>query len=35
MAALGEETPPEPVTTVAGRNLNGMKLRSMLVFVKP
>jgi len=35
VAALGEGTPPEPATTVAGRNLNGMKLRSMLVFVKP
>lgn len=35
VAALGEGTPPEPATTVAGRNLNGMKLRNMLVFVKP
>ncbi|WP_370673983.1 ArnT family glycosyltransferase [Pleomorphomonas sp. PLEO] len=36
MAALGEgEKPLEPATTVSGRNLNGMKLRTMLLFVKP
>ena len=36
MAALGEaERPAEPAATVSGRNLNGMKLRTMLVFVKP
>ena len=36
MAALGEaERPPEPAATVSGRNLNGMKLRTMLLFSKP
>lgn len=36
MAALGEaERPAEPAATVSGRNLNGMKLRTMLLFSKP
>ncbi|WP_051228541.1 ArnT family glycosyltransferase [Pleomorphomonas oryzae] len=36
IAALGEgDNKPEPVTTVSGRNLNGMKLRTMLLFAKP
>lgn len=36
IAALGEgEKAPEPVATVSGRNLNGMKLRTMLLFSKP
>ena len=36
MAALGEaERPLEPAATVSGRNLNGMKLRTMLLFSKP
>ena len=36
MAALGEtEKPNEPAATVSGRNLNGMKLRTMLLFSKP
>jgi 4-amino-4-deoxy-L-arabinose transferase-like glycosyltransferase len=36
MAALGEsERPTEPAATVSGRNLNGMKLRTMLLFSKP
>lgn len=36
IAALGEgDTKPDPVTTVSGRNLNGMKLRTMLLFAKP
>ena len=36
MAALGEsERPMEPAATVSGRNLNGMKLRTMLLFSKP
>jgi len=36
VAALGEaDKAPEPVATVSGRNLNGMKLRTMLLFAKP
>ncbi len=36
LAGLGaQEKLPEPVTTVSGRNLNGLKLRNMLLFVKP
>ncbi|PIP01047.1 ArnT family glycosyltransferase [Pleomorphomonas carboxyditropha] len=36
VTALGEaDKAPEPVATVSGRNLNGMKLRTMLLFVKP
>ena len=35
VAALGEIKAPDPVTTVSGRNLNGMKLRTMLLFAKP
>lgn len=36
LTALGEtETPPVPAATVSGRNLNGMKLRTMLLFSKP
>lgn len=35
-AAFGAgEKAPEPATTVSGRNLNGLKLRTMLLFVKP
>lgn len=36
ISALAEgETVPEPAATVAGRNLNGLKLRTMLLFAKP
>ncbi len=36
VAALGEAAEvPEPAATVSGRNLNGMKLRTMLLFAKP
>lgn len=36
ISALGEgERVPEPAATVIGRNLNGLKLRTMLLFVKP
>ncbi len=36
ISALGEgEKVPEPVATVSGRNLNGLKLRTMLLFAKP
>ncbi|MCM5560272.1 glycosyltransferase family 39 protein [Pleomorphomonas sp. JP5] len=36
LTALGDvETAPEPAATVTGRNLNGMKLRTMLLFSKP
>ncbi|SCM74540.1 Glycosyl transferase, family 39 [uncultured Pleomorphomonas sp.] len=36
VTALGEaDKAPEPAATVSGRNLNGMKLRTMLLFVKP
>ncbi|MBS1181388.1 MAG: arnT 1 [Proteobacteria bacterium] len=36
VAALGEaDTALEPAATISGRNLNGMKLRTMLLFAKP
>lgn len=36
IAALGQtDKSPEPVASVSGRNLNGLKLRTMLLFAKP